>query len=161
MRLPKTHIYLIIVLGVAFALFYANQYTEPPKKSDESLGPKLDSIAAKAKKAGELELKSLKHRITAGESLASILKKYGFEPRDLYLLTQSEFGAALKSIYPKQELSFLMSDRELVQVKYYPNPLQSYIFDKNGDNFRSESIKLHPDRFVERKHGIIENNWLK
>ena len=138
MPLPKTHIYLIIVLGVAFALFYANQYTEePPKKSDESLSPKLDSIAAQAQKAGELELKTLKHTITAGESLASIFKKYGYESRDLYLLTQSEFGTALKSVYPKQELSFLMRDRELVQLKYSLNPLQSYIFDKDGDNFRS------------------------
>ena len=158
-RLPKTHVYLIIVLGVAFALFYANQYTEePPKKSDESLGPKLDSIAAQAQNAGELELKTLKHTITAGESLASIFKKYGYEPRDLYLLTQSEFGTALKSVYPKQELSFLMRDGGLVQVKYSLNPLQSYIFDKDGDNFRSESINLHPDRFLERKHGVIENS---
>jgi hypothetical protein len=148
----------MIVLGVALALLQLNQYTEPPKKSDESLSLKLESIPAEAQQAGENDLKTHKHTITAGESLAIIFKKYGYEPRDLYLLTQSEFGTALKSVYPKQELSFLTRDRELIQVKYALNPFESYIFDKDGDNFRSESINLHPDRFLERKHGIIENS---
>jgi len=158
MRLPKTHIYLIILLGAAFALLYLNQYTEPSKKSDEPPSPKLDSIAVKIQKASENNLETLKHTITAGDSLASIFKKYGYDPRDLYLLTQSEFGTALKSVYPKQELSFLERDSELIQVKYSLNPLQSYIFDKDGDNFRAESIAFHPDRFLERKHGVIKNS---
>ena len=158
MRLPKTHTYLISFLGVAFALLYVNQYTEPPKKSDESLSPKLDSIDAKAQQPVRSDLATLQHTITAGESLASIFKKHGYESRDLYLLTQSEFGTALKSVYPKQELSFLMRDRELIQLKYSRSPLQSYIFDKDGDNFRAASINLHPDRFLERKHGVIENS---
>ena len=51
-----------------------------------------------------------------------------------------------------------MRDGELVQVKYSLNPLQSYIFDKDGDNFRSESINLHPDQYLERKHGVIEKS---
>ena len=158
MRLPKKHTYLISFLSLAFALLYVNQYTEPPKKSDESLSPKLDSIAAKKQQAIRSDLEVLKHTIKAGESLASIFKKYGYESRDLYLLTQSEFGTALKSVYPKQELSFLMRDKELIQVKYSLNPLQSYIFDRDRNNFRSESIKLHPDRFLERKHGVIESS---
>ncbi|MEC8299230.1 MAG: peptidoglycan DD-metalloendopeptidase family protein [Pseudomonadota bacterium] len=158
MRLPKIHTYLISVLVVAFALLCLNQYTEPPSKSDESLSPTLDSIVANEQQAIGSDLKILKHTIRAGESLASIFKKYDYESRDLYLLTQSEYGTALKSIYPKQELSFLLRDRELIQVKYSTNPLQSYIFDKDGDNFRSNSISLHPDRFLERKHGVIENS---
>jgi murein DD-endopeptidase MepM/ murein hydrolase activator NlpD len=158
MQLPRTHIYLLIVLGVAFALLYINQYTEPLQKSDESIGHKLDSIAAKPQQERESDLETRKHTIKAGESLASIFKKYGYEPRDLYLLTQSEFGTALKSVYPKQELSFVMRDEELIQVKYSLNPLQSYVFDREGDNFRSASIELHPDRFLERKQGVIENS---
>ena len=158
MRLPKIHIYLIILLGAAFALLYSNQYTEPSYKSDESLSPKLDSIDAKIQQATRSDLETLKHTIRAGESLASIFKIYGYESRDLYLLTQSEFGTALKSVYPEQELFFLMRDGELTQVKYSLNPLQSYIFDKDGDNFRAESINLYPDRFLERKHGVIENS---
>ena len=158
MRLPKTHTYLISFLGVAFALLFVNQYTEPPKKSDESLSPKLDSISVKEQQANSSDTEILEHTITAGESLASIFKKYDYESRDLYLLTQSEFGTALKSVYPKQELSFVMQDEELIQVKYSLNPLQSYVFDREGDNFRSASIELHPDRFLERKQGVIENS---
>ena len=158
MQLPKTHVYLIIVLAVTFTLFYVNQYNEPPKKSDESLIPKLDSIAAKTKQVIESDRVRTEHTIAAGESLASIFKKYGYEAIDLYLLTQSEFGAALKSIYPKQKLSFLLRDRELIQLTYSANPLQSYLFERDGDKFRSESTNLHPDRFLERKHGVIENS---
>ncbi len=158
MQLPKIHIYLIIVLAVTFTLFYVNQYNEPPKKSDESINPKLDSIAATTKKVSERDVRRIEHTIAAGESLASIFKKHGYEPVDLYLLTQSEFGAALKSIYPKQKLSFLLRDRELVQVTYSVNPLQSYIFERDGDKFQSEPINLHPDRFLERRHGVIENS---
>ena len=158
MQLPKTHIYLIIVLAVTFTLFYVNQYNEPPKKSDESLIPKLDSIATTIKQVSESDRVRIEHTIAAGESLASIFKKHGYEATDLYLLTQSEFGAALKSIYPKQKLSFLLRDRELIRVTYSVNPLQSYIFERDGDKFRSESTNLHPDRFLERKHGVIENS---
>ena len=158
MQLPKTHIYLIIVLAVTFTLFYVNQYNEPPKKSDESLIPKLDSIATTTKQVSESDRVRIEHTIAAGESLASIFKKHGYEAIDLYLLTQSEFGAALKSIYPKQKLSFLLRDRELIRVTYSVNPLQSYIFERDGDKFRSESTNLHPDRFLERKHGVIENS---
>ncbi len=158
MQLPKTHIYLIIVLAVTFTLFYVSQYNEPPKKSDESLVPKLDSISAETEPVSESERVRLEHTIAAGESLASIFKKYGYEAIDLYLLTQSEFGAALKSIYPKQKLSFLLRDRELIQLTYSANPLQSYLFERDGDKFRSESTNLHPDRFLERKHGVIENS---
>ncbi len=158
MRLPKTHTYLIIVLGTAFALLYVNQYTEPPKKSDESLTPHPETISVRVQQTNVNNLETLNHTIRAGESLANIFKKYGYKPRDLYLLTQSEFGTALKSVYPKQELSFLTRDKELFQVKYFMTPLQSYIFSREGDNFRSESINLHPDRFLERKHGIIENS---
>ena len=158
MQLPKTHIYLIIVLAVTFTLFYVNQYNEPPKKSDESLIPKLDSIATTIKQVSESDRVRIEHTIAAGESLASIFKKHGYEAIDLYLLTQSEFGAALKSIYPKQKLSFLLRDRELIRVTYSVNPLQSYIFERDGDKFRSESTNLHPDRFLERKNGVIENS---
>ena len=158
MQLPKTHVYLIIVLAVTFTLFYVNQYNEPPKKSDESLIPKLDSIATTIKQVSESDRVRIEHTIAAGESLASIFKKHGYEAIDLYLLTQSEFGAALKSIYPKQKLSFLLRDRELIQLTYSVNPLQSYIFERDGDKFRSESTNLHPDRFLERKNGVIENS---
>jgi len=158
MQLPKTHIYLIIVLAVTFTLFYVSQYNEPRKKSDESLVPKLDSIAAETEPVSESERVRIEHTIAAGESLASIFKKYGYEAIDLYLLTQSEFGAALKSIYPKQKLSFLLRDRELIQLTYSVNPLQSYIFERDRDKFRSESTNLHPDRFLERKNGVIENS---
>ena len=81
MQLPKTHIYLIIVLAVTFTLFYVNQYNESPKKSDESLNTKLDSIAAKTQKVSENDVKRIEHTIAAGESLASIFKKYGYESR--------------------------------------------------------------------------------
>ena len=158
MQLPKTHVYLIIVLAVTFTLSYVSQYNEPPKKSDESLIPKLDSIATTTKQVSESDRVRIEHTIAAGESLASIFKKHGYEAIDLYLLTQSEFGAALKSIYPKQKLSFLLRDRELIRVTYSVNPLQSYIFERDGDKFRSESTNLHPDRFLERKHGVIENS---
>mgnify|MGYP001409296781 CR=1 FL=1 len=158
MRLPKTHTYLISSLSILFTLLYAIQYTEPPKKSDESLIPKLDSIAAAEQQAIRGDLEIFTHTIMAGESLASIFEEYDYESRDLYLLTQSEFGAALKSVYPKQELSFLVREKELIQVKYSPNALKSYIFEKDGDNFRSFSSDLHPDRFLERKHGVIENS---
>ena len=158
MRLPKTHTYLISFLGIAFALLFVDQYTEPPKKSDESLSPKLDSSAFEEQQVNVSDLEILKHTIKAGESLASIFKKYNYESRDLYLLTQSEFGTALESVYPKQELSFLMRAKELIQVKYSLNPLQSFIFDRDGDNFRSKSINLHPDRFLERRQGVINNS---
>ena len=36
--------------------------------------------------------------------------------------------------------------------------IRANIGDKDGNDFRSESINLHPDRFLERKHGVIENN---
>ena len=137
---------------------YWNQYTEPLKESDESLNLKSDSIAAGAKQTTTSDLTIIKHTITAGESLASIFKKYRYDPGDLYLLTKSEFGSVLKSVFPRQELTFLTRTEELVQVKYSVSPLQSYIFFKDGDNFRAESIKLNPDRFLERKHGVIESS---
>ena len=157
-RFPKTHKYLISFLGITFALLLINQYTEPSKKSDESRDPKLDAIAVEERQAIKSDLEILKHTIIAGESLASIFKKYDYESRDLYLLTQSEFGNSLKSVYPKQELSFLMRDKELIQVKYSLNPLQSYVFDREKDSFRSKTISLHPDRFLERKNGVIEES---
>ena len=83
MQLPKTHIYLIIVLAVTFTLFYVDQYSEPPKKSDESLNPKLDSMVARTQKVSESDVKRIEHTIAAGESLASIFKKHGYEPIDL------------------------------------------------------------------------------
>ena len=158
MSLPKIHTYLVSFLAVAFAILYVNKYTEPPNKSDRSLSPKLESMTAPEQQPIRNDPELLKHTITAGESLATIFRKYDYESRDLYLLTQSEFGTALESIYPKQELSFLIHDKELIQVKYSLNPLQSIIFDRVGNNFRSKSINLHPDRFLERKHGVIETS---
>lgn len=158
MRLPKIHTYLTAVLGAIFLLLCVKQYNQPLTKSEESLETQIVLNAKTPLARDKSNFEELNHTIKSGDNLASIFKTYDFEARDLFLLTQSEYGSELKSVYPNQKLIFLVRNGTLIRVKYSIDPLQSYVFNKQGGNFHSESIEKHPDRFIERKRGIIEKS---
>ena len=76
-----------------------------------------------------------------GDNLSLIFNRAGFSDRDVYEVTLSEKGRALRKIFPGQLIGFAASaDNTLIAVRHIESPLKQTVYSKSGGQFVSEII---------------------
>lgn len=95
-----------------------------------------------------------------GDSLARIFKRLKISPRELQAIIDSGPTAArLKRIYPGHQLTFLVTaDRSLVSVSYTPGPLETLVFERQGDVFAAKHVTREPERVTAYRHATIDHS---
>ena len=76
-----------------------------------------------------------------GDNLSLIFNRAGFSDRDVYDVTSSEKGGALRKIFPGQLIGFAANDDSaLVAVRHIESPLKQTVYSKSEGQFVSEII---------------------
>jgi murein DD-endopeptidase MepM/ murein hydrolase activator NlpD len=77
-----------------------------------------------------------------GDNLSLIFNRAGFSDRDVYEVTSSEKGRALRKIFPGQLIGFTANeDDALIAVRHIESPLKQTVYSKSEGQFVSEIIR--------------------
>ncbi|MEM1229544.1 MAG: peptidoglycan DD-metalloendopeptidase family protein [Pseudomonadota bacterium] len=179
---PKTHLYLVGLLGLGLCSIVVAKFNEAPapRFTTESALQALPEPTAETLSAdllpevlpGELPtmptppapepdpLRQVEHTVEPGQSLARIFQKQGIPARDIALLLESKpLGPRLKNIYPGHEIRFEFApDDTLMRLTYTPGPLEHIQFERVGDAFNGSEVMREPERFTNYKHGLIDHS---
>ncbi len=99
-------------------------------------------------------------RVRAGDSLARIFKRVSLPPGDLAAVLESgSLSAALKRIYPDNELRFITSsDGRLMKLSYAVDRLHTLEFARQDTHFVARRITRKADVATAYKHGTIDQS---
>ena len=76
-----------------------------------------------------------------GDNLSLIFNRAGFSDRDVYEVTSSVKGRALRKIFPGQLIGFAANeDNALIAVRHIESPLKQTVYSKSEGQFVSEII---------------------
>ena len=79
--------------------------------------------------------------VRTGDNLSLIFNRAGFSDRDVYDVTSSKKGGALRKIFPGQLIGFAANeDNALVAVRHIESPLKQTVYSKSEGRFVSEII---------------------
>lgn len=79
--------------------------------------------------------------VRTGDNLSLIFNRAGFSDRDVYDVTSSKKGGALRKIFPGQLIGFAANeDNALVAVRHIESPLKQTVYSKSEGQFVSEII---------------------
>jgi murein DD-endopeptidase MepM/ murein hydrolase activator NlpD len=79
--------------------------------------------------------------VRTGDNLSLIFNRAGFSDRDVYDVTSSKKGGALRKIFPGQLIGFAANeDNTLVAVRHIESPLKQTVYSKSEGQFVSEII---------------------
>jgi murein DD-endopeptidase MepM/ murein hydrolase activator NlpD len=100
------------------------------------------------------------HEIAAGDSLSSLFTKAGLNDSDLFtLLNSSAEAKVLNRVYPGYTLDFnIPNDGELAQLRVLKNPLEGYLFTRQGSSYGVENIVNTPQIRQAFKVGTISDS---
>ena len=77
-----------------------------------------------------------------GDNLSLIFSRAGFSDRDVYEVTSSEKGRALRKIFPGQLIGFAANEgNTLIAVRHIESPLKQTVYSKSEGQFVSEIIR--------------------
>ena len=77
-----------------------------------------------------------------GDNLSLIFNRAGFSDRDVYEVTSSEKGRALRKIFPGQLIGFAANeDNALIAVRHIESPLKQTVYSKSEGQFVSKSLR--------------------
>ena len=79
--------------------------------------------------------------VRTGDNLSLIFNRAGFSDRDVYDVTSSKKGGALRKIFPGQLIGFAANEENaLVAVRHIESPLKQTVYSKSEGQFVSEII---------------------
>ena len=79
--------------------------------------------------------------VRTGDNLSLIFNRAGFSDRDVFDVTSSKKGGALRKIFPGQLIGFAANeDNALVAVRHIESPLKQTVYSKSEGQFVSEII---------------------
>ena len=124
---------------------------EPPKASQEPAAPTPPPAP---------NLETFTAEVQPGDNLSKIFKRHGLAARDLHLLVVSgQSGKQLANIYPGYEIEFGRdAERNLVHLKYRPEPWQTVRFQRVGDEFEVSTKFKEPDAIPSYRHATIDHS---
>ncbi len=98
--------------------------------------------------------------IKSGDNLSEIFLNVGLTDQDLFrVLDSSDEAQILNRIYPGYELGFLVSNSgKLDKLQVLKNPLEGFIFIREGAEYRVEQIAKEAQILPTFKVGIIEDS---
>ena len=79
--------------------------------------------------------------VRAGDNLSLIFQRAGFSGRDVFNVTTSHNGKALRRIFPGQLIGFAADDsKQLLAVRHIESPLKQTIYTREDGQFSSEIV---------------------
>ena len=96
--------------------------------------------------------------VKSGDNLSSLFNRQGLSARVVYDISKTpDHGKMLTRIRPGQTLEFRINNKkELTQLRYAQNRLDSILFHKDGNGYRAEVVSLTPSIHTAYVEGNIK-----
>jgi len=88
----------------------------------------------------------IEETVGSGDNLSLIFARAGFTDRDVYQVTRTDGGRALRKIYPGETIAFLTdAEGNLAKVRHVESRLKATTFHREGSGYRSEITLREPE----------------
>lgn len=97
--------------------------------------------------------------VKAGDNLSTLFKRIGLTPQDVYQVSKAiGQGSALDTLFPGDELQFIITNNQLQKIRHIKSPLESLTIIRSENAYHAKFEKRQPDirtRFVK---GVINES---
>ena len=158
---PRRHLIVSAALaGCLLALTaYPGKYTEVKRQIAEPIAIVIEEPAPEAEEPSYLELDWKEQRVASGDNLSTLFQRAKLSPLDVYKVSSSKSGRALRNLYPGQTFRFgVNNDGILAELQYIKSPLESHIFTYKNGSYIAEKQLRQPEVLVSYREGVIKDS---
>ena len=158
---PRRHLIVSAALaGCLLALTaYPGKYTEAKRQIAEPIAIVIEEPAPEAEEPSYLELDWKEQRVASGDNLSTLFQRAKLSPLDVYKVSSSKSGRALRNLYPGETFRFgVNNDGILAELQYIKSPLESHIFTYKNGSYIAEKQLRQPEVLVSYREGVIKDS---
>ena len=160
---PRRHLIVSSALaGCLLALTaYPGKYTEVKRQIAEPITIVIEEPVPAPEVAGpsNFDLNWNEQRVASGDNLSTLFQRAKLSPVDVYKVSSSEAGRALRNLYPGETFRFgVDSDGVLAELQYIKSPLESHIFTLENGSYTAEKQLRQPEVLVSYREGVIKDS---
>ena len=158
---PRRHLIVSAALaGCLLALTaYPGKYTEVKRQIAEPIAIVIEEPAPEAEEPSYLELDWKEQRVASGDNLSTLFQRAKLSPLDVYKVSSSKSGRALRNLYPGETFRFgVNNDGILAELQYIKSPLESHIFTYKNGSYIAEKQLRQPEVLVSYREGVIKDS---
>ena len=158
---PRRHLIVSAALaGCLLALTaYPGKYTEVKRQIAEPIAIVIEEPAPEAEEPRYLELDWKEQRVASGDNLSTLFQRAKLSPLDVYKVSSSKSGRALRNLYPGETFRFgVNNDGILAELQYIKSPLESHIFTYKNGSYIAEKQLRQPELLVSYREGVIKDS---
>ena len=158
---PRRHLIVSAALaGCLLALTaYPGKYTEVKRQIAEPIAIVIEEPAPEAEEPSYLDLDWKEQRVASGDNLSTLFQRAKLSPLDVYKVSSSKSGRALRNLYPGETFRFgVNNDGILAELQYIKSPLESHIFTYKNGSYIAEKQLRQPEVLVSYREGVIKDS---
>ncbi|MDA8902298.1 peptidoglycan DD-metalloendopeptidase family protein [Porticoccaceae bacterium] len=158
---PRRHLIVSAALaGCLLALTaYPGKYTEVKRQIAEPIAIVIEEPAPEAEEPSYLGLDWKEQRVASGDNLSTLFQRAKLSPLDVYKVSSSKSGRALRNLYPGETFRFgVNNDGILAELQYIKSPLESHIFTYKNGSYIAEKQLRQPEVLVSYREGVIKDS---
>ena len=160
---PRRHLIVSSALaGCLLALTaYPGKYTEVKRQIAEPVASLIEepAPAPEAAENSDFDLSWKEQRVASGDNLSTLFQRAKLSPIDVYKVSSSKAGKALRNLYPGETFRFgVNSDGLLAELHYIKSPLESHIFTYKNGSYIAEQKLRQPEVLLSYREGVIKDS---
>ena len=160
---PRRHLIVSSALaGCLLALTaYPGKYTEVKRQIAEPVAILIEepAPAPEAAENSDFDLSWKEQRVASGDNLSTLFQRAKLSPIDVYKVSSSKAGKALRNLYPGETFRFgVNSDGLLAELHYIKSPLESHIFTYKNGSYIAEQKLRQPEVLLSYREGVIKDS---
>jgi len=160
---PRRHLIVSSTLaGCLLALTaYPGKYTEVKRQIAEPVAILIEepAPAPEAAENSDFDLSWKEQRVASGDNLSTLFQRAKLSPIDVYKVSSSKAGKALRNLYPGETFRFgVNSDGLLAELHYIKSPLESHVFTYKNGSYIAEQKLRQPEVLLSYREGVIKDS---
>ena len=160
---PRRHLIVSSALaGCLLALTaYPGKYTEVKRQIAEPVAILIEepAPAPEAAENSDFDLSWKEQRVASGDNLSTLFQRAKLSPIDVYKVSSSKAGKALRNLYPDETFRFgVNSDGLLAELHYIKSPLESHVFTYKNGSYIAEQKLRQPEVLLSYREGVIKDS---
>jgi murein DD-endopeptidase MepM/ murein hydrolase activator NlpD len=160
---PRRHLIVSSALaGCLLALTaYPGKYTEVKRQIAEPIAIIIEEPAPEPEAAEppNLDLNWKEQHVASGDNLSTLFQRAKLSPNDVYKISSSKAGKALRNLYPGETFRFgVDTEGVLAELHYIKSPLESHIFTYKNGSYLAERKLRQPEVLVSYREGVIKDS---
>tara|TARA_B110000046_G_scaffold185278_1_gene226361 strand:- start:5000 stop:6337 length:1338 start_codon:yes stop_codon:yes gene_type:complete len=162
-ELPRRHLMLAAaVTGCLLALIIYPQNSAGIKRQvSESIPIVMQEQSSESTDSAALALALFwkEQKVDNGDSLSLLFHRANLSAKDVYQISSSKSGKALRNLYPGEMFRFgIDADGQLTELHYIKSPLESLIFTYRNGTYSAEERLRQPEILLSYRQGVIADS---